>query len=118
VAPPAVQCIRTNPHGYREEPLFFERYFLDYQTGQATLSPDVTSSIIQGLLPSLAKAQFHAAARLADPCGAALAATPTVGNVAKIVSPFQDCLSLLAKDATDIYRRLEPFVSPIPLRRL
>jgi hypothetical protein len=113
VAPPAVQMYSDQTLTVIvKNPLFFERYFLDYQTGQATLSPDVTSSIIQGFLPSLAKAEFHAAARLADPCGAALAATPTAGNVAKIVSPFQDCLSLLAKDATDIYRRLEPFVAP------
>src|SRR5438309_589037 len=47
VAPPTVQMysdqtltvIVKNPREY-------ERYFLDYQTGQATLSPDVTSSIV------------------------------------------------------------------------
>ena len=39
-----------------KDPIFFERYFLDYQSGQATLSPDVASSIVQGLLAPLAKA--------------------------------------------------------------
>ncbi len=33
----------------------FEPVFLDYQSGQATLTPDVASSIVQGLLPSLGK---------------------------------------------------------------
>jgi hypothetical protein len=38
-----------------KNPKRYERYFLDYQTGQATLTPDVASSIVQGLLPSLNK---------------------------------------------------------------
>jgi hypothetical protein len=113
VAAPAVQMYSDQTLTIVvKNPWFFERYFLDYQTGQATLSPDVASSIVQGFLPALAKAQFHAAARLADPCGAALAATPVAKSMAQIVAPFQDCLSLLAGQATDIYRRLEPFVAP------
>jgi hypothetical protein len=38
-------------------------YAQNYQTGQATLTPDVASSIVQGLLPSLNKvnalAEYH-----------------------------------------------------------
>jgi len=113
VAPPAVQMYSDQTLAVIvKNPLFFERYFLDYQTGQATLSPDVTSGIVQGLLPSLAKTQFRAAIRPADPCASALSAAPTAGHVADVISAFQDCLSQLARQATDIYRRLEPFVAP------
>jgi hypothetical protein len=93
-------------------PFFFERYFLDFQTGQATLTPDVASSILQGLLPSLAKAEFRVARRPSDPCASATTATPTANHVADVVPDFQDCLAQLARAATDIYRRLEPFVAP------
>ena len=40
-----------------ENPKPFERYFLDYQSGQATLKPDVASSLIQAMLPALGKLQ-------------------------------------------------------------
>jgi hypothetical protein len=113
VAPPAVQMYSNmSLTVIVKNPLFFERYFLDFQSGQATLTPDVASSIVQGLLPSLAKAQFRVAARVPDPCASAAAVTPTANHVADIVPVFQDCLSQLAQTATGIYRRLEPFVAP------
>jgi len=113
VAPPNVQMYSDQTLTVIvKNPLFFERYFLDFQTGQAVLTPDVASSIVQGLLPSLAKTQFRTAAPPADPCASAIAAAPTAGHVADVVSVFQDCLSQLARQATDIYRRLEPFVAP------
>jgi hypothetical protein len=96
-----------------KNPNAFERYFLDYTTGQATLSPDVTSSIVQGLLPSLAKASYRFdTAKAPNPCASAASSTPAPGTVERIVVFFQDCMSGLAADATGIYRRLEPFVAP------
>lgn len=113
VAPPTVQMYSNQSLTVIvKNPLFFERYFLDFQSGQATLTPDVASSIVQGLLPSLGKAQFRVAARAPDPCASAAAATPSGNHVADVVSVFQDCLSQLAQTATGIYRRLEPFVAP------
>src|SRR5579864_4149702 len=54
VAPPTVQMY--SGQGVTvvvENPKPFERYFLDYASGQANLKPDVASSIVQGLLPSV-----------------------------------------------------------------
>jgi hypothetical protein len=95
-----------------KHPNAFERYFLDYTTGQATLSPDVTSSIVQGLLSPLAKASYRVAGRATDPCASAASAAPGAGAVKGVVGFFQDCTAELARNATDIYRRLEPFVAP------
>jgi hypothetical protein len=45
-----------------KNPYYFERYFMDYQSGQIAPAPDVTATIVSGLLPSLAKAAvFHSA---------------------------------------------------------
>lgn len=59
-----------------KNPKDYERYFLDYQSGQATLTPDVTSSIVQGFLPSLGKLSEFTAKLIGvpppaapDPCG-------------------------------------------------
>src|SRR5579864_597362 len=44
VAPPTVQMYSDQVLTVIvKNPKYYERYFLDYQTGQATLSPDVTS---------------------------------------------------------------------------
>lgn len=57
VAPPTIQMYSgESVTVVVRDPKYFERYFLDYQSGTATLKPDVASSIIQGLLPSLQKA--------------------------------------------------------------
>ena len=103
-----------------KHPKPYERYFLDYQTGQATLSPDVTSSIVQGLLPSLGKlaeftANLYAAPLPAapDPCSDSRITTiPAGGHVKDVVPVFQKCLGKLATDAIRIYRELEPSLAP------
>jgi hypothetical protein len=64
------------------EPKYLERYFLDYQNGEATLKPDAPSSLARELLPSLQKA-----------VGAALApwlqkATPTCTIEAENVNMY------------------------------
>src|ERR1700726_1185480 len=54
VAPSTVQMY-SDQHltGRIKNPLPFERYFLDFTTGQATLAPDVASSIVGGMFASL-----------------------------------------------------------------
>ena len=100
-----------------KNPKFYERYFLDYQTGQATLSPDVASSIVQGLLPNLGK--FGAFAIVGpppsgpDPCTSPdITLTPQPLHVSDVVPPFQKCLAQLATKAIEIYKGLEPAIAP------
>ena len=107
-----------------KNPKPYEWYFLDYQTGQATLTPDVASSIVQGLLPSFAKAgEFHVRViehPEIDPCASlskqGLPATPVTVpsgcDIAKFVEGYENDLVSFAKKADGIYRDLEPFVSP------
>src|SRR5580704_8505780 len=98
----------------------FERYFLDFQSGQATLKPDVASSIVQGLLPSLMKvgeiksnAVFPSGAPPPDVC-ANIAAMPGLkpGEGTALESVVEICVGQLAAHAVDIYRKLEPLVAP------
>jgi hypothetical protein len=104
-----------------KNPNNFERYFLDYQTGQATVLPDVTSSIIQGLFPSLGKLgefkAFIAPGAPADNCAApAITATaippPAATHVADVLPAFRACMGQLGQSAIDVYHDLEPFVAP------
>jgi len=105
-----------------KNPKAFERYFLDYLTAQATLTPDVASSIVQGFMPSLGKlSEFHGfdftygQQAAADQCAAPEiknAAAPTVGHVGDVVPAFRKCLGQLAKKAIGIYTHLERFVAP------
>lgn len=54
LAPPAIQMYPGQQLTVAlENPYFFERYSLDYSSGQVTLNPDVVSSIANGILPSL-----------------------------------------------------------------
>jgi len=110
----SVTVVVQNPNG-------FERYFLDYQSGQATLKPDVASSIVQGLLPSLQKAGEIKALSLGmnpanppDVCDAiAKMAVPTPGKqVDDTVQVAGICMGQLAEKAIDIYQKLEPLVAP------
>src|SRR6267154_197246 len=49
VAPPNIQMFEGQTLTVQvKNPFVFERYFLDYGTGTATLTPDVASSIVQG----------------------------------------------------------------------
>lgn len=103
-----------------KNPKDYERYFLDYQSGQATLTPDVTSSIVQGLLPSLGKLSEFTAKLYGvpppaapDPCADPKITTkPPAKGVKDVVSAFQACLGELASSAIDIYKELEPSLAP------
>lgn len=105
-----------------KRPKPYERYFLDFQTGQATLNPDVASSIVQGLLPSLGKvAEFHrfdltiGKQAKKDQCTAKEitdTTIPTAGTLDGVVAAVWSCLAQLSINAMTIYRELEPFVAP------
>jgi hypothetical protein len=122
VAPPTIQMYS----GERitvvlQNPNSFERYFLDYTSGQAALKPDVASSIVQGLLPSLQKiGEFKALGfgdktkPLPDVC-VVISKLPTVTpgkDVDDLVGMADICLGQLAENAIDIYQKLEPYVAP------
>jgi hypothetical protein len=121
VAPPTIQMYSGEAITVvLQNPNYFERYFLDFQTGIATQKPDVASSIIQGLLPSLQKAGEIKAnivgldAGQTDVCDViATAPIPKPGKEIKGTSNLGDvCLGQLAKSAIDIYQKLEPLVAP------
>jgi hypothetical protein len=123
VTPPSIQMyVNQRVAVIIKHPKTYERYFLDYQSGQATISPDVTSSIIQGLFPSLAKASVihgydlvQGQKSTADECAATEitdTAVPAAGTVKNVVTPAWKCLAKLAGQAIVIYHALEPFVAP------
>jgi len=130
LTPPAIQMYSNKTFTVIvSNPKTFERYFLDFQSGQAALTPDVASSIVQGLLPSLAKVgEFHGHSLLesknsaADLCGTSEitnAAMPAAGTVNDVVTAVFGCIAQLSTKATGIYRDLEPFVAPdslVPMR--
>jgi hypothetical protein len=101
-----------------KNPYYFERYFLDYSSGQVTLSPDVASSIVGGLLTPLKSLQIRALDGKALPkpdCTPEniVAHTPkTADGVSGETGLYNQCLSEFAQKSRDIYLKLEPMVSP------
>ena len=118
LAPPTIQMYSTQTVlVIVKNPLFFERYSLDFQSGQAVISPDVSSAIIQALLPAFGKLQISSSSAnyvpTGDPCDdAKITSLPNDGGVEDTVTAFQVCFSGLFKTAMDIYRKLDPFVAP------
>jgi hypothetical protein len=120
VSPPTVQMYSGQYIAVVvENPYPFERYFLDFASGIATLKPDVASSIVQGLLPSLQKLgefttkSFDMSDRATDVC-ANMKDMPKVdpGKVDDAVQVAKICVEQLARRDIDIYRKLEPLVAP------
>jgi hypothetical protein len=124
VAPSTVQMYSDQELTVRiKNPLPFERYFLDFTTGQAALTPDVASSVIGGMFANLGKLQIvHTAevvkvpgAAPVDPCANGLFANalwPPAGGVTAGQQEFWKCFGVLASSATKIYKTLEPLVAP------
>ena len=124
LAPPPVQMYSNQALTVIvKNPKSFERYFLDFQSGQANISPDVATGIVQGLLPSLSKAEeirTESFVQSLDSCKVLLtqgttAAPVTVPKdcpVKEFVATYEIKLISFGKNATLIYRELEPFVSP------
>lgn len=116
VAPPTIQMY-SNKRLFLvvKNPKWFERYFLDVQTNQATLSPDVTSSIVQSFFPNFQKLNLYAVyiPSTPDPCESpAIMLDPQIQHASDILTPFQNCLAELAGKAIPIYRQLEPAITP------
>lgn len=106
-----------------KNPLPYERYFLDFTTAQAAVTPDVASTIVQSLIPSLSKfqgafgAEAIAAGTKPTTCMVPEVSDPgtvptVVGTVDGYAQKFQDCLADLARTAIPIYQHLEPYVAP------
>ena len=121
VAPPQIQMYSGQTVTVVvKQPNTFERYFLDYQSGQATPTPDVASSIVQGLLPSLQKtgefksnSMFGTGQPPPDVCPNIVAMPPIKpGDGNALLQVSQVCIGQLAAKAIDAYRKLEPIVAP------
>lgn len=124
VAPSTVQMYSDQHLTVRiKNPLPFERYFLDFTTGQAALTPDVASSIVGGMFTGLGKLQIlHTAeavrvpgAAPTDPCANGLfsnANWPPAGGVTAGEQAFWVCFNSLSSKATSVYKLLEPMVAP------
>lgn len=110
-----------------KNPYYFERYFLDYSSGQLTPNPDVASSVVNGLLPSLKNLnEFQGAmARVLPGVRAPAPPAPdcTVANInaniptsaagiPAVDSLYVACLNDFALKAKAIYLKLEPVVAP------
>jgi len=116
-----------------KHPLPFERYFLDVSTGQAALTPDVTSTIAQTTFAALGKltlfttttpAASHAMAVMTEDQKdeQKLKACnddhfkgtnwPRPGEVRQNKAIFYNCFGQLANFALETYRRFEPITSP------
>jgi|SRR5579883_234995 len=118
VAPPTIQMYpKQEITVVVKNPYFFERYFLDYQSGQLALSPDVSAALLGALLTPLQKAgEFKANALepVKDPCApdAIAGNPPKPGNIAAVVATYNGCFFQFARAAQKIYLALEPAVAP------
>ena len=117
-----------------ENPLPFERYFLDLTSGQATVNPDVASAItgsvatssILGKLtnlitsdaesenPNLLAKELHAAPQppSCDKLNLDNATLPAPTTVQNLMPNFRSCFIELADKALKAYQELEPLVGP------
>jgi len=113
-----------------KNPLPFERYFLDFSSGQATIAPDVTANIVTALSGNLGKfgnfIQSHeyglavekAKARSANALDDCYAKNftdkkwPATGDVLTEQHQFNTCFGALAGYAIPTYHDLEPMVAP------
>lgn len=116
IAPPIIQMYSDQSLTViLENPNYFERYFMDYQSGQATLKPDV-SALVPGLLTPLGKfvANFFSET---EPSGAETCDAfssdqiPSPTHVKDIDDDARRCARSLYKAAIPIYRALEPFAA-------
>ena len=105
-----------------KDPLPFERYFLDFTTAQASVTPDVASAILQGLTTDLAKVTFKtnldggseekAAESDCEALPLESKSQPGKGQVRSSEPQFQKCFAYMAQQAMAAYRKLDPFVAP------
>ena len=136
LAPPTIQMYPHKTLTVKiKDPYYFERYFLDYTSGQLALSPDVASAVLGGLLTPLkaSEAEFRSNA-LDDDAKAKLGKdfgkpkpkpVPPTGCTREEVGqlPFgltmdqldtyyRKCFKEFAVSAQDLYQKLEPWIAP------
>ena len=102
----------------------FERYFLDPVSGQLTQNPDTAATIVQAMLPALAKVNLERQVTqkaqtygldfiLGDPCeDQAITQDLPDGGVDGVLLQFKVCIAKLGHDAKLIYSDLEPYTAP------
>jgi hypothetical protein len=117
LAPPTIQMYPEQTLTVQvKNPYYFERYFMDYQSGQVTLAPDVASSIVGGLLTPLQSGLGHLFLEVrADSCTVESIAGKIPKNGLDITtnnSFYMGCLADFAQKARNIYLELEPAVAP------
>ena len=113
LAPPTIQMYPGQTltvvvrNGY-----YFERYYLDFQSGQVTPITDITP-IISGLVSNLAKlAVPGAAARAPGPTAACAAAAVISVPPATGADLYRQCFDEFGQTARGIYSAIEPAVVP------
>ena len=115
LAPPTVQMYPGAILTVRvKNPFYFERYFMDYQSGQVTPVPDIGSALLTSLSPALAKIPQvrGGGGALKNLCAPALVVNDTAKAVAGDSARLTGCLAQFADDARAIYLALEPSVAP------
>ena len=127
LAPPTIQMYpKTTLRVVVKNPYVFERYFLDYTSGQLAQKPDVATSIATGLSPSLKDAEEIAKIMDMNPSGRrAQAHHCSVDDIRKKPIPkasadltddiavfYTGCLKEFARSAKDIYHSLESYTAP------
>lgn len=128
LAPPTIQMYpRAKLQVVVMNPYPFERYFMDYSSGQVALSPDVASSIVTGLLPSLKNLSefFELTTKLNLDLGQPAPEACTLERIQATKVPvkpdditpaldtfYSACLNSFSNDARNIYVSLEPAVAP------
>ena len=126
LAPPTIQMYpKTTLTVVVKNPYFFERYFLDYTSGQLAQKPDVATSIATGLSPSLKNVneiKEMMTLFLGEPppvrdCSVAGILAKGIPGAATALTHDTDvfytgCLNDFAMNAKDIYHSLEFATAP------
>jgi len=120
LAPPTIQMYPKSVLTVKvQNPYYFERYFMDYTSGQLALSPDVASTITGGLLAPLKNFQVHAFDGKNPP---PLDCSPTyivehtpkaaTGDMTTVTELYGHCLADFIQKSRELYLRLEPMAYP------
>ena len=127
LAPPTIQMYpKTTLRVVVKNPYVFERYFLDYTSGQLAQKPDVATSIATGLSPSLKDAEEITKIMYMNPSGKQEQAHHcSVDDIRHKPIPkasteltddievfYTGCLKEFARSAKDIYHSLESYTAP------
>ena len=121
VAPPTIQMYPgTTLRVQVRDPYYFERYSLDYTSGQVAIAPDPFANAINGLLTPLQKAaEFYLFKMPGEKTGPTCTADSFTDKIPVIQEDivrfdrfYTGCLNDFGLRARALYRRLEPLVYP------